>query len=331
MTPFFTVLGSSIRHAIAIGTFTLITPLASASVPADFPSRPVSVIVPYGAGGAGDTLGRAIAVQLEKQLGQSFVVENRPGATGNIGMAAGARAAPDGYTLTLVASNLATNPLVYSSMSFDPLKDLVPVTEVAKFASVLVVNPSVKVDSVQDLVDEAKKSPDALFFGTAGLGSSGHLALGLLSQAAGIELENVPYQGEAPAVAGVLANDVPMAFATLSTVLPHVAAGKLKAIGTTAGERSAVMPDVPTIGETLSDYESTGWFGVVLPRGTDPDIVSFYAREVKKALESEEVSARLTRLNLEPSPSNPAEFTAFIDSEVEKYRSVIKEMNLKLD
>lgn len=314
--------------ALVAGILAFAVP-AFAAPPEGFPNRPITLIIPYGAGGAGDTLGRTVAVELEKRIGQPVVPENRPGATGNIGMAAGARAKPDGYTLTLVASNLATNPYVYTSMSFDPFEDLVPVTELAKFASILVVNPSLPIKDMSQMIAAAKDK--SMFFGSAGMGSSGHLAMGLLNQAAGIELENVPYQGEAPAVAAVLANDVQIAFATPSSVLQHIAAGKLTPIGITSAERSQVAPNVPAISETVKGYEATGWFGITAPKGTDPEIVAFYAKEIKAALESPEASARLRSLNLDPRPSTPEAFAAFIKSEAEKYEAVIKAMNLKLD
>lgn len=302
---------------------------AAAAQPAGFPSRPVTIVVPYPPGGGTDVLARTLGEQLSLRLGQTVIVDNKPGASGNIGMAYGARAQPDGYTLTFLAAALVTNPYLFPSMPFE-VSDFVPVTLLAQFASVLVVHPSTPYHSVRDVIEAAKAQPGKVFFSSAGNGSSGHLAAARLQQASGARLVNVPYKGDAPAMTAVLANEVSMSFSAPGGALPHIAAGRLRAIGVTSRQRQAKLPNVPAIAESVPGYESIGWFGVAGPKGMSRELATFYSRAIADAAAKPETMRKLQELNFDLQLMSPENFQTFIGSELAKYGKLIKELDIKL-
>lgn len=315
------------REALALFGATLAS--AAYAQPAGFPSRPITIVVPYAAGGGTDVLARTLAEQLTVRLGQAVIIDNKPGATGNIGMALGVKAPPDGYALTFVASNLATNPHFYPSMPFQPT-DFVPISLVARFASVLVTHPSSPFKNLRDVLDAARADPGKILYASAGSGSSGHLAAALLEQASGAKIVNVPYKGEAPSVTAALANEVPLGFSTPGAVLAHIASGRLRALGVTSQRRMSRLPEVPAIAEVVPGYESVGWFGIAGPKGLPHDLAAFYARAIAEVVKQPEVMRKLQDLNYELNVTSPENFQSFIASEAAKYGKLIKELNLKL-
>lgn len=291
--------------------------------------RPVTLVVPYAAGGAADVLARAFGEHLSLKIGQPVIVDNKPGASGNIGMAAGARSSPDGHTLTILTHALVTNPHFFTTLPYQ-VADFAPVSMVTRFSSVLVVHPSSGYKDLRALLDDAKASPRKLLYSSAGAGSSAHLAAAMLEQATGIQLGNVPYKGEAPAVTALLANEVPMSFSTPGSVLPHIASGRLVALGVTAGKRLTKLPSVPAIAEAVPAYESVGWFGFAGPKGMPRELVSFYAREIAEIAARPDIVQRLNELNFDIDVLGPDAFQTVIQADSLKYGRVIKALNIKL-
>jgi tripartite-type tricarboxylate transporter receptor subunit TctC len=296
-----------------------------------YPTRPVRIIVPFAAGGVADLLPRVVGEKVAQKWGQPVVVENKVGASGNIGMAEGARAAPDGYTLVLApAGNLTVNPVLFPNLPFDTHKDLVPVTLLAQSPNVLVVHPSVPARSFRELVAYAKANPDKLNFASPGDGSGAHLAGELLKIDAGIAATHVPYKGIAPAVNDLLGGNVQMMFAGISTVLQHVKSGKLVALAIASPKRSPQLPDVPTVDESgLRGFDVTSWYGIVTRAGTPPSILQRLQRDMAEALQHEDVKARLASLGLEPVGNTPEAFGKLIDAESRKWTDIVRKANIK--
>jgi len=290
----------------------------------NYPERPVRFVVPWPAGGGTDIFARAIGEKLHQAMGQPFLVENRPGASGNIGASSVAKSAPDGYTIMLATITLATNPAFYKSLDFDATKDLAPVTLVAGSPHMLVVNAAVPVKNVKELIELAKKSPGKLSYASAGTGSPFHIAAELFKQQAGVDILHVPYKGGAPAVADVLGGHVQMAFANLVAVVAQSRSGQVRALAVTTSKRSIAAPDVPTMAEAgLPNYDFASWFGILVPAGTPPQIIDRLNVEIVKALRSPEISARLSEEGADVIASSPAEFGAFLASETTKWKKVI--------
>jgi len=298
-----------------------------------YPQRPVRVVVPYAAGGNLDVTARIVAQALSDATGQAFFVDNRPGANGNVGLEQVARAAPDGYTLAMVsAATMTVNPHLYRTMSFDPLKDLAPVTRVASGPLVLVVNASLDVRSVQDLVAKAKANPGKLDFATGGNGTMGHLSSELLLRRAGIDLLHVPYKGNSFALQALLAGEVQVMFDTFSTSMPLVRDGKLRALATTGTARSAQFPDLPTIAESgVKDFSADAWSGLVAPAGVPPDVVRYLQQEVARALARPEVRQKITALGNEPVGNTPEAFGDELRIESLKWGEVVKGAAIKVE
>ncbi|HEY5365753.1 MAG TPA: tripartite tricarboxylate transporter substrate binding protein [Casimicrobiaceae bacterium] len=298
-----------------------------------WPVRPVHIIVPFAAGGVADLLPRIVGVKLSQKWGQSVVIENKVGASGNLGMADGARADPDGYTLVLApAGNLTVSPLLFKNLPFDTYKDLTPVTNLADVPNVLVVNPSVPAKTFQQLLAYAKANPGKLNFASPGEGSGAHLAGELLKLDAGIDIVHVPYKGLAPAVNDLLGGNTQMMFAGISTVIQYIKTGKLVALAIASPKRSPQLPDVPTVAESgLPGFDVTSWYGIVTRAGTPPAIVHKIQRDMADALRQEDVRSQLASLGLEPVGSTPEAFDAMIKSETKKWGDIVRKANIHIE
>ena len=320
-----TLIRGAAALALALGT----VPLALAQE--TYPARPVRIIVPFAAGGVADLLPRIVGEKLAQKWGQPVVVENKVGASGNIGMAEGARAAPDGYTLVLApAGNLTVNPTLFPKLPFDTARDLAPVTLLAQSPNVLVVHPSVPAKTLRELIAHAKAHPDKLNFASPGDGSGAHLAGELLKIDAGIGATHVAYKGIAPAVNDLLGGNVQMMFAGISTVLQHVKGGKLVAIAIASPRRNPQLPEVPTVDESgVPGFDVTSWYGIVTRAGTPPAIVQKLQRDMAEALRSEDVKAKLAGVGLEPVGNTPEAFEALIRAESRKWTDIVRKANIQ--
>lgn len=300
---------------------------------APYPDHPVRLIVPFPAGGPADALARLVGEKLAQSLGQPFVIENKAGAGGNIGMEQGARAAADGYTLILApVGNLTVAPALYTKLPYDPAKDFAPITVLATVPNVLIVHPSVPAKSVAELVALAKAKPGSLNYASPGNGSIGHLAGELFKRMAGIDIVHVPFNGVAPATNAVLAGTVQMFFAQSSSALPQWHAGKVVALGVATAKRIAAAPDLPTIAEQgFPDFEATSWYGLVAPAGTPAAIVDRLYGEIAKILREPDVREKIAGLGAEPVGDTPAEFAAFQRAEAVRWIRVAKEANIHAD
>ena len=300
---------------------------------AAYPDKPVRMLVGFAAGGGTDTTARVIGIPLAEALGQQIIVDNRPGAAGNIAADITAHAVPDGYTILMgTIAALAINPSLYQKLPFDPIKDFEPISLVVSSMNVLVVHPSVAAKSVKELIALAKSQPGKLSYGSSGVGGAGHLAGVLFDQLAGTQMTHVPYKGGAPAMIGLVGGEVNMVFATAETAIPQVKANKIRALGVTTAKRSALVPDLPTIAEAgLPGYEANNWYGLVAPAKTPAAIVERLNREVVKVLNMPNVKEQLFRSGLDASPSTPKEFGTYIKSEMAKWSKVVKASGAKAE
>jgi tripartite-type tricarboxylate transporter receptor subunit TctC len=313
------------RRSISLGFMLALILLGQAHAQTAWPAKPIRMIVGFAAGGSTDVTARIIAQALSERLGQPVVVENRGGAGGNIGAEAVAKADPDGYTLLMATSStFAANPNLYKSLPFDVQKDFAPITVTAFIPNLLVVNPSVPANNVADFITYLKANPDKLNFASAGNGTSQHLSGELFNSLAGVRMTHVAYRGGAPAVSDLLGGQVQVIFAPLVEVIQQVRADKLKALGITTAKRSPLLPDVPTILESLPGYEVALWNGLLAPAKTPPAIIDRINRATIEALRSPEVKAKLAEQGSEPVGNTPAEFKAFIESELVKWRRLVE-------
>ncbi len=298
-----------------------------------FPSKPVRLVIPFPPGGPLDAVGRTIAQKLTEAWGQNVVVDNRPGAGGNIGADLVAKSAPDGYTVVMGAlSTHAVNPSLYPKMPYDAVKDFAPISLVAVTPNVLVVNPVLPVNSAREFIAYAKANPGKLAFGSGSNGSAGHLAGELFKAETGADMLHVPFKGAAPAMQALLAGDTQLMFDNLASSTPQVKAGKLKALAVTTAQRSKLAPDLPTLAEAgLPGFDITTWFGLLAPAGTPPDIVARWNSEVTRILNAPDVRERLLLLGVEPAPNSPQEFAQFIGREMTKYARIVKLSGAKVD
>ena len=306
---------------------------ARAQTAAAYPSKPVRLVIPFPPGGPLDVIGRLIAQKASEDWGQSVVVDNRPGAGGNIGADLVAKSPPDGYTIVMGAlSTHAVNPSLYAKMPYDAVKDFAPISLVAITPNVLVVNPSVPVNSAKEFVAYAKANSGKLSFGSGSNGSAGHLAGELFKVDTKTDIVHVPYKGGAPATQGLLAGDTQFMFDNLANAMAQVKAGKLKALAVTTAERSKLAPDLPTMAEAgLPGFDISTWFGLLAPAGTPKDVIAKWNAEVVKILNSPDVRERLTAQGAEPAPTTPEQFAAFIQSEIPKYARIVKISGAKVD
>ena len=306
--------------------------LAAPAWPAGYPDRPVRMIVAVPPGGPADILARLVGPRLSEALGQTVVIDNRPGANGNIAYEMAARAAPDGYTFVLVAAGVVINPSLYREVRYDPLRDFAAITHGISVPNILIVHPSVPASSVPDLVALAKKQPGRIAFASAGNGTSGHLALELFRQRAGIDVTHVPYKGGGPALAEVLAGQVQALFSLALAATQQVKAGKVRALAITSGKRSAVAPELPTVAEAgFAGYEVVGWFGWLAPAKAPKEIVTRLNAEIVKTLNLPEIRERLLSQSSEPVGDSPQAFAAFMKSERDKWAGVIRRADIRLD
>ena len=295
-----------------------------------YPTRPIRLIVPFAAGGGNDTVARLVGDSLGKRLGQAVVVDNRPGAGGVVGAEAAARAPADGYTLFLggVGSH-AINPNLHKDLPYDPIKDFAAVSLLASAPLILVVHPSVPAQSVQELIAYAKSHPGKLNYASNGNGSSSHLAAVMFASMTGTDMVHIPYKGLSPALTDLLSGQDQLMFSSVVAILPHVRAGKLRALAVTSRKRMALLPDIPTIAESgVANYETSSWYGILAPAGTPPEIVRRLDDEIVEVLAQDDVRKALAREGAEPVGDTPEEFTAFIRAEKQRMGDVIKSSKL---
>ncbi len=297
-----------------------------AGAQAAYPDKPIRIVLGFPGGGGSDVLLRSITPGLADALGQTVIVDNRPGAGGNLAMEAVARAEPDGYTLLMGSPGLATNPFLYKNLAFDPLKDFAPIGMVGSVQNVLVVRPSLPVDSVADLVRYAKAHPGVLNVASSGTGTSLHLAAELFKRDADVNIVHVPYKGGAPAMTDLLGGRVDMMFNVLPNALPQIKAGKLKALAVTGAERAPTLADVPTMQEAgIKGYTATTWNGLLAPAGTPPDIVNKLNAALHKVLSAPETRKRFDEMGQDVVMDTPAQFAQTIKDETAKWKAVIQE------
>ena len=305
----------------------------AASVQAQsYPNRAVRIVVPFPPGGTSDILARTIGARLSDSLGQPVVIDNRPGAGGNIAAEHVAKSTPDGYTLIMGTSSLAISQSLYRKLSYDLTRDLAPITQAVNYANLLVVNPSTGLKSVDDLLAAAKAKPGALSYGTAGNGTPPHMTGELFKAYTHVDLQHIPYKGGAPAIADLIAGQIPIMFDNVPPLLPHVRSGRIKALAVTSLQRIAVLPDVPTLHELgLKDFDAVGWNGLLAPAGTPRPIVNRIHDEVVRVLRIPEVRDGLTSQGADIVGNSPDEFTAWIRTEVKKWGDVVQRSGAKVD
>lgn len=308
---------------VLLGAVALLSPLAALAQA--YPAKPVKIIVSFSPGGTTDILARMLAQKLTEAMGQSFIVENKPGAGGIIGNDYVAKSPADGYTLLMgSASSLAVNVSLYKSFPYDPQKDLVPLMEVATGPFVIVVNPNVPAKTLPELIALAKAKPGQINFGTSGNGTSLHLAGELLNTMAHIKLNHVPYKGTGPAMLATISGEIQMTLSDMVPFAPHIAAGKLRALAQTTAQRSKLLPDLPTVAETVPGYDATSWYGMMVPANTPQPIIQRLHAELAKIMQSQDVKQRYAQLGVDPVVNTPEEFKAYIQSETAKWAEVVK-------
>jgi tripartite-type tricarboxylate transporter receptor subunit TctC len=310
-----------------------VAPRALAQATPDYPTRPVRIVVPFAPGGATDVLARMIGGKLTEAWGQQVVVENKPGAGGNIGAEAGARAAADGYTLTLCAAGfMAVNPSLYAKLPYDPVRDFAPVALLVKAPLLMVVHPGVQARSVRELIEWARANPGRLTIGNGGQGTAQHLGGELFTATAGIRAVHLPYKGSAPATTDLLAGVFDAQFDNMVTLLPHVKSGKLRALGVSSSSRVPVLPEVPTIAEAaLPGFETGTWYGIVAPAATPAAVLERLNREIARIVALPDVAERLQAMGLVAAVGPRAAFGEFIRAEIAQYNKVIRSAGIKLD
>ena len=298
-----------------------------------YPTRPVRLLIPQSPGGASDTVGRIVAQKLADNFGQQFVVDNRPGATGNIGHEIVAHALPDGYTMLLTAPNLVTSPSLYAKIPFDPVRDFTPISQLTLSPNVWIVHPAFAARSMKDLIEIARSKPGAIDFGSSGSASTQHLAGELLNLMTGIHLVHIPYKGGGPALIDLISGRIQVMSSTVPSAVPHIKTGRVRALAVTSLQRSSALPEVPTVAEAadLRGYEAITWQGFVFPHGTPKPVVDRMYGGIVKVLAQNEVVTRLRELGYEPVGSTPQDFAAYIKSEIAKWAKVIAAGNIKAE
>jgi len=308
--------------------------LALGAAPAlalDYPTRAVRVIVPYPAGGTTDIMARLVANYISEKLGQTFVVENKPGGGTNIGTQEVINAAPDGYTLLIPSPANAINATLYKQLPFDYLRDTVPVAGIARVPNVMEVNPEVPVKTVQEFIDYAKKNPGKLNMASSGNGSSIHLSGELFKAMTGVDMVHVPYKGSAPAITDLAGGQVQVMFDNLPSSISFIKAGRLRALGVTSAQAVPVLPGVPTVAETVPGFEASSGFGVAAPKGTPNEIVDKLNREINAAIADPKIKARIEDLGGIPFPGSAADFGKFVQAETDKWRPVVIKSGATVD
>jgi tripartite-type tricarboxylate transporter receptor subunit TctC len=317
------------RAAFLLAAWLTSLPLLSIPARADeWPSRPIQMIVPFGAGGAADIIARLVGDKLAAALGQPVVIEDKPGAGGNIGGALVAHANPDGYTLLMSGSPThSVGPYLYKNLSYDPMRDVPPVAMIAVAPNLLVVNSTLPVKTVADLVELARAKPHTVTYSSAGIGTSGYLAAELLKAKANLDISHVPYKSGPEAVTGVLSGNVTFMFFTVPALLPQVEAGQLRALAIGSSERSPLVPNVPTIAEAgYPGFDVIAWYALFAPRGTPPAVIDRLSKETEKILQRDDISAELAKLGAEPHYLSPQGLTDYIAAEAPKWGPLLKDI-----
>lgn len=303
------------------------------AVAQDYPSRPIRIVVPWVVGGSTDVLTRLLGDTLSKQMNQTVIVENRPGATGTIGTTSVVRAKPDGYTILMgTNSTFGIAPYLYKDLPFDPAKDLAPIGFVGVNQLILCVHPSAPAETLKEFIEYTKSTPEPVSFSSAGVGASSHLAMELLIATAGIDMMNVPYKGGAPSLQGLLANETEAGFVDVSTVVPLIQSGQLRALGAGGMKRSQLLPDLPTIDEAgLAGFEAQTTFGLFAPAGTPDDVIQTLNSALNTALKDPELQKRALALGFELNISSPQDLAAHVASEAAKWSKLIKDRDIKFE
>jgi len=325
----------------SVGAALFAAPAAAQPPAAAWPSKPIRFVVPYPAGGPLDTVARAIGDKLKDSLGQPVVIENRPGAGGNLGADYVARQPADGYTIVMGAvATHAINPTLFAKMPYDPVKDFTPITLVADVPNVLVMHPGkateLHIESVRDLVEYARKNPGKLDYASGGNGSAGHLSGELFKSLAKVSMVHIPYNGAAPAQLSVLSGQTDLIFDNLASASANIKAGKLKAFAVTTPARASAVPELPTIAEAgkglgLESFDISTWFGVFAPANVPRDVVDRLNREIVAILKTDEMKARMARIGAQPAPTTPEQFGALVQRELKKYAQIVKASGAKVD
>ncbi len=318
--------------SIGIGAFIVLacSALSAGAKAQSYPARPVRVVVPFAAGGAVDTVARALGLKLAESWKQPVLVDNRPGAGGNIAADAVAKAPGDGYTLLITTQGFAISPSLYKKLPFDATRDFAPVTQLTSSFLVLVCSPQLPSQSIRELIALAKSRPGTINYGSTGVGAPPHLLGELLKSAAGIDMLHVPYKGDAPLTQALLANEVQVAFMPLAGVLPHIKSGRLRALGVSGKERSATLPDVPTFMEAGLPFEFTGWLGIFAPVGAPPALATQIQREIAKAIVAQDLLERWPAWGYEPVGNSPEQFSAKLTADMAMYAKVIRDAGIPL-
>ena len=316
----------SVVCVVIVGT--LAAPAAFAQ---PYPNKPIRVIVPFAAGGAVDALARMVSAKLQDSVGQPVIVENRAGAGGNTGAAEVAKAPPDGYTILQHTNGQAISPALYRSLPFDAVKDFIPVTQLVGTSTVLVATPKLPAKSAKELIALAKAKPGGLNYGMTGVGNSLHLTMEVFKRASGIDIQPIPYRGDAPLNTALIAGEVDCAIVPIATVVPLIESGRVRALVVNGARRSHVLPDVPTMAEdAIPGFEESGWQGWFVPAGTPGDVVALIQREVAKAINAPDMQARLKTMGNDPVGSTSAEFEAKFKADLAKFAKVVKEAGIPL-
>ena len=306
-------------------------PSGVASAADAYPNKPVRVVVPFAPGGINDVLARILSQKLGAELGTTIVIDNRGGAGGTLGSGIVAHSAPDGYTLLFSSSStIVVSPSMYSNLAYDPIKDFSPIAQIASVGSVLVLHPSIAATTVKELIAYAKANPGKLNYGSAGAGASQHLASELFKTMAGINMVHVPYKGGAPAITDLMGGQIQVYFSPLPESISVIKGGKVRALAVTTAKRTASLPDVPTIGESVPGFQINTWQGIGAPKNTSAEIVAMLNKEINAALADEKIKARLAQIGSEPNPMSPAEFEKLVVNETAKWAKVIHEAKIPL-
>ena len=317
--------------AVSISANALMSMPVALAADGGYPQRPIRFVIPQSPGGASDTVGRVVAQRLSENFGQQFVIDNRPGATGNVGAELVKNAPADGYTMLLTAANLVTSPGLYQRVPFDPVKDFAPVSQLAQSPNAFIVHPSFAARTLKELIDIAKAKPGQIDFSSSGHASTQHLAGELLNFVAAIKLVHIPYKGGGPALIDLLGGRVPVMVSSLPSAIPHIKTGKARGLAVTGLKRSSAMPELPTVAEAggFAGYDAVTWQGLVLPSATPAAVIARVSGATIKVLAMNEVKDRLLGLGYEPVGNTPTEFASFIRAELERWPRVIKAAGIK--
>ena len=317
------------RFALALAAMLALPSLAHAQ--ADWPNKPVRIVVPFAPGGGSDFIARYIARRLTEELKQPFIVENKPGAGGNIGTEQGLKSPPDGYTLTLIASSYTVNPSVYK-LNFDPVADMTPIVQISQGPLLIVVNPNIPAKTLGELVALSKAKPNEIYFASSGSGSIVHAASEYFNLKAGTKMTHVPYKGSGPAMTDTISGQTQVFFSSASTAMPQITAGKLRVLAVTTSKRIPALPNTPTVIEAgVPDYDVTLWHGLIGPKGMSPEIVAKINAAVVKSLKLKETEDQLQNDGVAPAGGTPQQFGTTIKNEIEMWRKVVVTANIKAD